>query len=634
MATAVARQMAADKALCLEAGTGVGKSLGYLVPGILWAMQRKRPLVVSSHTIALQQQLLNSDLPKARALMQQTEALKPYAGFKAALMLGRGNYLCGHRLGRALAGQGELFEKHHEAALEQIVDWSLTTETGVREALSPQPPLEVWDSVNADSSACNSKHCTPETCFYRKALAERAQADVLILNHALLFSLIAAGMPPSGQTRGVLLADDFVVLDEAHTLPHIATDHFGCHVSEVAFSRALGRLCHKKTGKGLLKRLGLARLQPLAVAAQAACDQFFDGLKSRYLQGLNPVRLHEPGWADRDVLAPLGRLIQGLKAGRNDLFDDAAKLELTDSANYLSQLRDTLLGALELSDPGHVYWLERGGQRGRSSVVRSAPLDVASELRETLFRRGSGITLTSATLSLGGDLGPFMSRVGAVGAQGHIEASSFDYERHMKVFLATDAPEPSSADKRLEIDYTVAALLHFIQQLEGGTLVLFTAFSDLKRVAQRLEAQLHGRPLLVHGGAQSRQQLKAAFVEAGNAVLLGTESFWTGFDVPGPALSQVVITRLPFEVPTHPVAEARTEQIRLRGGNPFTERTLPEALMKFRQGIGRLIRSDEDRGQLVLLDSRLSRKPYGRHFLDALPVSHYEPFDRSLWSNH
>ncbi|MGE9291972.1 MAG: ATP-dependent DNA helicase, partial [Puniceicoccales bacterium] len=583
MAQAVSRSMATDSPLVFEAGTGVGKSLAYLVPGILQAVADKRPLIVSSHTIALQQQLKNHDIPLVRRLFDQVPQLEPYRGFKVALMVGRGNYLCGHRLARAIQTRGDLFNKAEAEELERICEWSTQTKTGLREELTPAPSPEVWEWVNADGSSCNSKNCTPDTCFYRKAIAERAQAQVVIVNHSLLFSLISAGLSPAGGARGVLFPEDFLVLDEAHTIPEIATNHCGLNISSYAIERALKLLYNPKTKKGLLSKIAKRPDQEQVVRAISASESFFNGIRREYLEKRDVLRLMKPDWTDPILHRPLGTVSGMLKRLRQDITDEGTQQELADHATRLDAYLKGITHCLSLEEESEVYWMEKTGRRRQIVTLRTAPIDVAEFLRETLFEKDTSVTLASATLTSGRSMAPFLRRAGAEGEETGIEASPFDYENNVEIYIAEDAPGPDRSSNRLDIHYLADTIGFCALQCEGGTLALFTSYADLNRVAQQLQPVLEkaGRTLLSQGMGLSRSELKNRFMEAGDALLLGTESFWTGFDVPGPALSQVIITRLPFEIPTHPVAEARSEWIRKRGGNPFAEMTLPDAVIQF-----------------------------------------------------
>ncbi|MFP4069668.1 MAG: ATP-dependent DNA helicase [Opitutales bacterium] len=633
MALAVAEALESDEPLLFEAGTGVGKSLAYLIPGLIHAVDSERPFIVSSHTISLQEQIRNKDLKLCESLFKEVPALHRYRNFKTALMLGRGNYCCTTRLGNALkeaqSAQTEMFPKAEKEDLIRLAQWSATTRQGTLQDLSPAPLPDVWDAVNADSSTCSRKNCDSSVCFYQRARKQLMTANCVILNHSLLFSLINAGMPPKGDARGVLLADDFVVLDEAHRIPAIATDHFGLHVSSYAVDRALKRLFNPRKG-GLLRKLGDHWDQAAVDQAIAAAGEFFGYLGDNYLRKQSILRIHEPEFCENTVSGALKEVAERLGALIQKLDDETAQDELRDHRRRMLGYRDAISGFINLAEDDHVHWLERGGKKGQIVTLRSAPLDVAPYLREALFSRSTSAILTSATLSDGKHLDAFQEKVGADAAKARIEYSPFDYEANCRIYIATDAPQPEPGQGRLDLDYLANMISWWATRVEGGSLVLFTSHFDLRQVRTRCEAYFakQNRPLFTQGHGHARSEITRRFAEAGNGVLFGTDSFWTGVDIPGPALSQVIITRLPFEHPGHPVSEARAEYVRARGGNPFADIAVPDALVKFRQGIGRLIRRHEDRGNIVLLDSRILTKPYGTRFLDALPVRGYQRFDR------
>lgn len=634
MALATAQAFTAGQPLLFEAGTGVGKSLAYLIPGIIHAITTRHPFVISSHTIALQQQIEKKDLATCRHLFQSVPALHPFADFKVCLLVGRGNYLCGHRLSRAIETKTDLFGNAATEDLQRIADWSLQTQTGMREELSPAVSPEVWDWVNADSSSCNRKNCNHDTCFYRRALARRAEANILIVNHSLLFSLLSAGLSPGGETPGILYPNDFLVLDEAHTVPDIATSHFGQSVSSFAVERLLRRLFFHKGKKptGLLAKIGDRHIQLAVTRALAESETFFNEVRARFLRQRSIVRMYEPDWTSHRLGPLFMDLVHRLKALAQEERAQRDKEEIHDQAERLQIHLAAINDCVGLKNERHVYWLEKTGRQGQITTLRSAPIDVAPALRDALFARQTSVLMTSATLTTAGRMDAFRQRAGADGIEADIEHSPFDYQRRMKIFIAEDAPGPAPGKGgKLDLDYLADMIRFCATRNPGGTLVLFTSHADLAAIATTLEAPLaaHGLPLLAQGRGMTRAELKAQFIAHGRAVLFGTDSFWTGFDVPGRALSQVIITRLPFENPGEPIKEARSEAIRLRGGNPFAEMTLPEAVIKFRQGIGRLIRTQADSGVLTLLDSRLLHKPYGRWFLESLPHQHYSRLNRS-----
>jgi ATP-dependent DNA helicase DinG len=631
MARAVAAAIASDANLLCEAGTGVGKSLAYLLPGIILATDQQRQLIVSTHTISLQEQIETKDLLLCRKLFGAVPALAPYAKFRSALLVGKANYLCTTRLAQALRGQESLFASADQTELIRLAEWAKKSKEGLRHELSPPPVPEVWDLVNADSAACSRKHCDG-TCFYQRAKARLRDAQVVVVNHSLLFALLAAGGAAGPRsTRGVLFPDDFVVLDEAHTVAEVATGHFGLSVSSYGFDRLLKSLYHPDKRRGLLLRLGGPGDQLLVTDALEASAQFFGFLNEEALAKQPKLRVRQEGICEPWLDGPLSRLVAALDRLASKMEDGPARDELLDHQGRVKAYQAGVRQFLTLAEEDHVYWLERGGRKGQIVTLRSAPLDVAPYLREQLFGRGTSVVLTSATLAMGGTMEPFQQRTGAGEARVCIEHSPFDFERNMRVYAAADVAPPNAQDARLDLEGLIDYLEFCTLRVPGGSLVLFTSHHDLRQAAGALQPvfEREHRPFFMQGGDGSRTELTQRLRAAGNGILFGTDSFWTGVDVPGPALSQVIITRLPFELPTEPVAQARSEWIRENGGNPFNELTLPDALIKFRQGVGRLIRSQTDRGVITLLDSRVLSKPYGREFLGLLPTPKFERLTRA-----
>jgi ATP-dependent DNA helicase DinG len=637
MARAVAAAMADDAPLLFEAGTGVGKSLAYLIPGLVHAVDRSRQLIVSTHTISLQEQIETSDLPTCRRVFSASPGLARYAAFKSAVLVGKSNYLCTTRLGHALADRATLLADADFDELQRIARWAETTETGLRHELKPPPRGEVWDAVNADSSSCSRKHCDCEKCFYQRARARLRSAHVIIVNHALLFALINAGGPHTtgdANARGVLFADDFVVLDEAHTVPDVATENFGLSLSSYGVDRILKFLFNPRTKRGLFRKLGGPEAQQLVLDALEASKQFFDFLAGSLLAQRAIVRVRETGVAEPVLEGPLAALHRLLGKLADKLEDGRERDEFLEQKQRIAGLQAGLTEWLTLGDPGHVYWAERSGRRQTIVTLRSAPIDVAPELRRRLFGCDTSVVCTSATLAIGGQIEAFAARIGAEQARAVVVKSPFDFERHMRVFVASDVPLPSPQEARLSLDVLADYIGFCAAQVKGGSLVLFTSYSDMRAVATTLEPGFRaaGRPFLMQGEEFSRTELAKQMRGLGNAILFGTDSFWTGVDVPGDALAQVIITRLPFDPPTHPITEARCDHIRARGGNPFNELTLPDALVKFRQGVGRLIRTAGDRGLVTILDSRVVAKTYGRLFLDCLPQPEFTTITRETRS--
>ncbi len=617
-----AQAFESDTPLVFEAGTGVGKSLAYLIPGIIAAKRTRRPLIVSTNTIALQQQILNKDLPLVKLLFTRDETLREFADFKTAFLVGRANYLCTTRLRRAIAEKTELFETKEAAELERIREWALTTETGLYEELNPPPMPEVWGWVNADSSSCTLKNCSDGLCFYQKAKKKIAGADVVIVNHSLLFSLIASGAASEIGSKGVLFSNDMCVLDEAHLIHDVAAENFGLSISSRALNRELKRIYDPRKKRGLIMRGGLAREIEKDVVADAIreSEEFFASVRQKYLTKRDTVSLSSPEWIENTLDKPLEILAQTLASLASRAQSEQAASEIKDYQRRIIAARNALQDAVFLSSRDHVYWVEKSGSSENVSI-QSAPIDVAPILREVLFERETSVILTSATLATSkGNLDSFIEKTGAEAAEKFVANSPFDYKKNMRVMLCNDAPEPDKDSKKLDCENIAKIIERLCAGVEGGTLVLFTGYYEMNKTADFLYESniLKDRRILVQK-QMPRAELIARFKEHGNAVLLGTDSFWTGIDVPGKALSQVIITRLPFANPSHPLVEARNNKILSEGGKPFIQLSIPEAIIKFRQGVGRLIRSKTDKGIISLLDSRLVSKPYGRNFMAALP---------------
>ncbi len=628
MAVRAAQTLATNEPLVFEAGTGVGKSLAYLMPGLVFAVESKRPFLVSTHTISLQEQIRAKDLEQCRRLFSRIPDLRPYRDFQSAFLVGRGNYLCTKRLIRAAEERADLFNGGDQSVLDQLGQWAVSTKSGLRQEADFTVPPDIWDAVNADASTCNRKNCPAEECFFHAARQRVQRAHIVILNHSLLFSLVAAGMAPGEGTPGILYPNDFLVLDEAHTLPSIATNHLGAAVSSYAVDRALRILYNPKTRKGFLKKIGSPGDRRLVDEALRACAEFFEQTAAAVLRNREQVRLVEGDWAEPVFQAPLRELSKRLKALAQKEQDETRADEIRDQQLRIDSYRTVLERFLSLDFDGHVAWAERTGKTRAITSLRSAPIDLAPHLREILFNRDTSALLTSATLATSEGMDPFLDRIGAEGRAHAVVDSPFDYDSHTKVLISTDCPVNGGRTTPPVFSHWSRCILSACLAEQGGSLVLFTSYRDLAAVARecRETIERNGRHLFEQVAGSSRTQLLDSFRAAGNGVLFGTETFWTGIDVPGPALSQVIVTKLPFENPSHPVFQAREEHVRARGGHPFVEISLPEAVLRFRQGLGRLIRRADDRGKLVVLDSRVLRKEYGKAFIAALPKKHFDRF--------
>lgn len=620
MAAEVARCLSSEKHLLVEAGTGVGKSLGYLLPALSHAEESGKKALISTYTINLQEQLFYKDIPLAAKTL-------PFE-FNAALLKGRQNYICPSRLKRARAQAGDLFVSSEMAELERIWEWLQTTEDGTLSDFDEMPDHKVWSQVCSEPHVCTSKSCGHDPkCFYQQARKKLIEANLVVLNHTLFFSCMGGVDEETVADNGYLFPDDFVIFDEAHRLENVAARHIGLSVSSSALRYQLQRLYHPSTRKGILSVLRKGELQTEVVHLLDDMDTFFAQVREACHFGQSQeVRVREPELVEDTMSLPLMKLRQGLMDTASETDDETTQLELRDLGRRLGEFRAALKTFLTQEAEGYVYWVERIGRDFANVQLQAAPVDLAEVLRQTLFRPGRSAILTSATLSAGSGLKYVQKQLGAESAEILELDSPFDFARQMKVFIPKTMPEPRS-------DRYEAALArwidYFVRDSGGGAFVLFTSYGTMRRIADQLRAGFEENdwPLLVQGGGTSRVRLLNDFKESGNAVLFGTDSFWQGVDVPGSALRNVIITKLPFAVPEHPLTEAKMELIRERNGDPFREYSLPEAILKFRQGIGRLIRTKSDEGRVVLLDSRLVSKNYGKYFIAKLPKCPVEYVD-------
>lgn len=615
MAVSFADALARGEHLCVEAPTGVGKSFAYLVPAVKMALATEKPVLITTETIHLQEQLMEKDLPLLRRMLGLE--------FNTALAKGRGNYLCRRRLrlvdhDRAASLPGMRMTDE----LDDLLDWERRTSDGSRADIDfPVGPM-LWSLVCCEGGNCGGGKCPHYgSCFYWRARREWDTADIIVANHALFFTDLKLTELEDGE-NSLFPACAAVVFDEAHTLEDNAASHLGLQIKSKGMAALLRRLFDAKTGRGLLLRPGsdAAALRSLTAAATEAAGNFFASV-SRWLDYGDDScrRIHEPAFVP-DVLSEyLNQLRVGLSkfAAAQDAEEDADfKQELESMALKCDGAASCVYSFMNLDLEGHVYWVEGGG--GDDSITMySAPVDVDGLLGEYLFNRPRPVLLTSATLSVRGSLDFFRRRVGFHGQCLTLD-SPFDFRRQVEVRLAKAMPPPGHPD------YLPVLCDHIRDSvaLTGGkAFVLFTNLRQMRTCAENLSGEFdsNGWRLLLQDASIQRKILLREFREDVNSVIFGAASFWTGVDVPGESLSNVIITKLPFPVPSHPLIQARSEAIESRGGRPFFDYSLPVAVLKFKQGIGRLIRSRGDRGVIAVLDNRIISKSYGRVFLDSMP---------------
>ncbi len=648
--------------LAAEAGTGVGKSFAYLLPAFAWAVRNKERVVVSTATINLQKQLVDKDIPLVAALFKRTP--------KAVLVKGRGNYVCWTRLADALDEEGLFAGEDHP--LRRIEAWAGKTATGDRADLSFWPEDGAWGRVCSEADACLGPRCAHrERCFVLRMKREAADADLIVANHHILFSDLSARMDGAGyEGTAVLPPFTSLVFDEAHAIESSATSFFSRELARFPVLKQLSSLLRQRRDRkfGLLPRLqnvsgidgDIWKKLPDALQAVRDAVELFDARALTLFSGKeNGLRVTSRTDAlDENAFIPLAALeralvalVQLLKDALDGIPDEAqedptvyetrlALRRLSDLGGVCSSFKDFA------DDPDRVYWLERGRTSQGDSFVQAVitPLDISALMHESVFDRFRTVACVSATLTVADNFGFWKRRVGlgwteaaAPGDDGRAGAfgdsgipdddglrvstgvfpSPFPYERNALLALASGTPLPDAAGYQGYLETAVEAIL---RASGGHALVLFTSYESLRKTFDAVKPALDGLGITaLRQGDDERSRLLDAFKADSASVLFATDSFWEGIDAPGDTLQVVIICKLPFRVPTDPVQKARADAIERRGGNAFMDLSLPEAVIRFKQGFGRLIRHSEDRGVVAVLDGRVVAKTYGRLFVGSLP---------------
>ena len=605
--------------LMVEAGTGVGKSLAYLVPAVLWAWRNDTPVVVSTATRNLQSQLLGSDLPRALTILGDSAA-----DFKVALLKGRTNYLCLKAVEDFFAAGYWTMSADEQAAMPGFIEWLTSTVDGDLDGYDGLPRSQ----LSRPGDECTGRRCPfYQRCFVYKARQRAAEAHLVVVNHALV---LAEATSPGA---GILPGYGRLVMDEAHNLEAIATEAFSSEFSHPELSRIVKRLLrhHKEASHR-------------AAEVLSAADDYLSFL-AKLLPPKSDVRRYSASafyWEDRRRLEelrnaferPLIELVHYLHDYCDTLEDVDLATRLDSDANQLLALVNEAAFVVAGEKDSHAYWIERVRQDRRHSYVRlvAAPLSVADDLRKLFYDVKDSVVLCSATLRVGNDFKYMARRLGfsalpespgeAVRYASVTATSPFDYFRQSLVLAADCLPDPSANPS--EYAFALAGMMkELLTETKGRALVLFTSYEMMNAVAASAQGPLAeaGLTLLVQGEGMSREKMTETLKNISSTVLFGAQSFWEGVDVAGEALSCVVLTRLPFAQVGEPIVEARSERIERSGGSSFRDYALPEAVIRFRQGFGRLIRTKSDRGVVVITDPRIVTKSYGAVFRRSIPAT-------------
>ena len=638
-----------------EAGTGVGKSYAYLIPSVLWAVKNKERVIISTGTINLQQQLCEKDIPAVEKIIGQK--------IKFVLMKGRQNYICKRRLMEA-ASVLDLFENETEE-IKRIADWAETSATGSKSDMSFMPGENAWSRVNSESDACMGKRCPFfNECFVMKVRKQAADASIIVVNHHLLFADIESRMTGTGyEDAAVLPPYRRIIFDEAHGIENAATSFFSESVNRFKINKLLFLMYRKRKGSesGHLCSIAIFSAneekvqEAYSLTAQIKNDLLNLEIAAKdLLERESTMRLYDSSarsfgpflvaaHALSESLGSFTNLVRLILEGVAD--DDRSVPAYWESKIILGRLDNYVILLKNFSKwdemRGNVYWIQKkrlppdllkNGEPLDYVTLNQTPLDISSLMNSGVFEEMSSVVCTSATLRTGADFRYWCNRTGISFAEtSRVDCkdflSPFPYDKNMLFAVPSDAPFPDKVEFQQWIEMAIPRL---IRAAEGRTLILFTSYESLKSAHKSAVSYLKGfKGLILKQGDDDNSRLLEKFKNDNESVLFATDSFWQGVDIPGESLSQVIIVKLPFTVPNDPVFTARSEAIEKRGGNSFVELSVPEAVIKFRQGIGRLIRRSDDRGVVTVLDRRIYEKRYGSNFVISMPECKklYEPLE-------
>ncbi len=584
MAYSIEKALKENNILIVEAGTGIGKSLAYLIPLILWAGEDKQ-VIVSTYTKTLQNQLLKRDIPLIKSATG--------VAIKATIALGGENYLCKRRF-KNLLSEG-LFLPFQQDEIDRLLLWQKSTRTGLKAEAERDGRISVWGAVSRTQNSCIGKLCKERPrCCYGYSRHNLTTSSVIITNHHLFFANLSCG--------GMLLPKyDAVIFDEAHNLEEVATSYLGESVTNQALSYLIKEIGTKK----------LQKMAPIIEAVRTEAEDFFKTIKERFHQPITRVKQRIEIETDK-LFINLDKLAKTLSSIETD---DEQKAELSNLAERIKKIQNVIDHFIGCEDPDSIYWIEMNRNR---VALKISPMDISSLLCESVFNGKIPAVLCSATMAtLPGDFKYLKEKLGISCGASVSLPSPFDYENNTVLYIPENGPDPR--DVRYK-EFLIEEIEQLIAITEGRTFILFTSYNIMDKVYESIASRAPDYNLLKQGDI-SRDALLEKFRQTKRAVLFGVSTFWQGIDVPGDSLISVIITKLPFEVPTEPVIEARIEKIRENGGNPFLSRQLPEAILTLKQGYGRLIRKKTDYGMIAILDIRIRKKYYGRFFLSAIPDS-------------
>ena len=644
-----------DRKIIVEAGTGTGKTLAYLIPSIKWAVTNKKKVIIATNTINLQEQLLLKDIPLAKSIIKDE--------FSYVLVKGRNNYVCKRLFNELALGKSidiETFSMEAREQIEYILKWGNKTKTGDKAELPFEVYPDVWELVQSTTELCLGKKCPyRKECFYMKTRMEKMEADILISNHHVFFADLNVRAETDFDSEYLILPRyDMVIFDEAHNIESVARSYFSVEVSKISFTRLLNRIYQKKNKrkkeKSALIRVEdtidekdledgqqyiylLNTLKEEISILQNIGDEYFDEIRKIYetnteapiKKSLNNFEMTKSRFLEnlrekKDIFQSKLADFLNLMMSFNNVIDGEKDKnpEVINFNNHLKMFKayiDSFKFINSFEDDNYIYWLDINSKR-TNVILTATPLNIAQKLSTVLFDNLDRLVFASATIVVNGNFDYFKKSLG-LDEEDCIEAiikSPFDYDEQMSVYIPSDIQD--SENINAFVSDASKFILNILLKTNGKAFILFTSYTMLNQIYYSISKKLKdkGFEVFLHGD-KPRSQIIKEFKEAENPILFGTTSFWEGVDVQGENLSNVIITKLPFLVPTDPVVSAISKKIEEDGGNSFTDFQLPEAIIKFKQGVGRLIRKKTDRGNIFILDNRILKKRYGSLFINALP---------------